>query len=264
MQSEAKNGLVLLGSTGEGLSLIESEKRTLVEFVCELRLDTKIIVGVSGINLRQSLEWIDFCKDLPIHGYLITTPVYTKPGIAGQTLWFEKLLEKAHVPAMLYNVPSRTGIKLYHETVSNLSKHNKFWAIKDSSGTINTVIEYKDAASHVELFCGDDNMMPAMASIGATGLVSVASNLWPYATYEYVKRCLNGDKSLQNTWWHACKALFTASNPIPVKVLLRDLGLIEYDTVRLPLSTNDLPSIAVLRKANQIILEWEMKNKDIN
>jgi 4-hydroxy-tetrahydrodipicolinate synthase len=262
IQSKTESGIVLLGSTGEGLSLAESEKRKLVEFVCGLGLNTKIIVGVPGINLYQSMEWIDFCKGMPIHGYLMTTPVYTRPGIIGQTLWFEKLLEKADIPSMLYNVPSRAGIKLYSETVRNLSKHNKFWAIKDSSGAIDTMIEYKEAASHIELFCGDDNMMPVMAAIGATGLVSVVSNLWPYATYEYVKKCLNGDKSLYNTWWYVCKALSTASNPIPVKVLLCDMGVIESDAVRLPLNRDDLPSIAVLRQANQMILDWEVKNHE--
>ncbi len=258
IQAEARNGIILLGSTGEGLSLTESEKRMLVEFVCGLGLNTRIIVCVPGVNLHQSLEWIEFCNSLPIYGYLMTTPVYTKPGIVGQTLWFEKLLKKSDFPSMLYNVPSRTGVKLYPETVRNLSEHNKFWAIKDSSGTISTMIEYKEAASHIELFCGDDIMMQVVTDVDVIGLVSVASNLWPYATYNYVKRCFNGDKSLQNTWWNVCKPLFTTSNPIPVKALLHDLGLIECGTVRLPLSRNDLPSISALRKANEMILDWDI------
>lgn len=94
MQAQAKNGVVLLGSTGESLLLSEYEKRTLVKFVYKLKLNTKIIIGVPGVNLYQTLEWLDFCKDMPISGYLITTPIYTKPGIMGQILWFEKLLKK--------------------------------------------------------------------------------------------------------------------------------------------------------------------------
>ncbi|MGL9732999.1 MAG: 4-hydroxy-tetrahydrodipicolinate synthase [Wolbachia sp.] len=270
MQAEARNGIVLLGSTGEGLSLTDSEKRTLVEFVCKLALNTPIMIGVSGVNLYQVLKWLDFCKDMPIHGYLMTTPIYTKPGIMGQTLWFEKLLEKAHVPAMLYNIPSRAGVNLHTKTVRNLSSHEKFFAIKDSSGTVDTLIEYKKVAPNIEVFCGDDNMISDMAAFGAIGLVSVASNIWPHVTHKYVKRCLlsfqnmtleskkktttqmTGDniKSSMDIWQQVCKELFIASNPIPIKALLHDIGLIEYKTVRLPLSTEDLPSIETLKQVN--------------
>ncbi|WP_068652011.1 4-hydroxy-tetrahydrodipicolinate synthase [Wolbachia endosymbiont of Trichogramma pretiosum] len=257
MQAQAKNGVVLLGSTGESLSLTDSEKCTLVEFVCELKLNTKIIIGVPGANLYQTLEWLDFCKDIPIHGYLMTTPIYAKPGIMGQTLWFEKLLEKAHVPAMLYNIPSRAGVSLHAETVRNLSSNEKFWAIKDSSGTVYSLIEYKKVAPNIKVFCGDDNMIPDMAAKGAAGLVSVAANVWPSVVHKYVKQCMSGKNPQADSWQQACKALFTASNPIPTKALLHDIGLIEHETVRLPLSTEDLPAVETLRQANKMILGWE-------
>lgn len=256
MQFEAGNSVVLLGSTGEVLSLTNAEKCALIEFVCKLKLNTKIIVGVPGVNLYQTLEWLDFCKSMPIHGYLMTTPIYTKPGIFGQTLWFEKLLEKAHVPCMLYNVPSRAGTSLYFETVRNLLSHEKFWAIKDSSGTVKTLVEYKAVAPNIQVFCGDDNMIFATAAIGAAGLVSVAANLWPKITRKYVKQCLSGAKLSQDIWLKACEALFTASNPIPVKALLHNIGIIEHRAVRPPLSTQDLPSIETLRQANEMILAW--------
>ncbi|MDN5248115.1 MAG: 4-hydroxy-tetrahydrodipicolinate synthase [Wolbachia endosymbiont of Tyrophagus putrescentiae] len=254
-QADSENGIVLLGSTGESLSLTNTEKRTLVEFVCQLKLNIKIIVGVPGVNLHEALEWLDFCKDMPIHGYLITTPIYTKPGIIGQTMWFEKLLEKAHVPAMLYNIPSRAGTSLYPETVRNLFNHEKFWAIKDSSGTVETLVEYKSIAPNIEVFCGDDNMIQATAAMGATGLVSVASNCWPHITRKYVQKCLQGEKLPIDSWWKACKSLFTASNPIPVKALLCDIGLIDHKTVRLPLSAEDLPSIEILKQAHDLLTD---------
>ncbi|MCV3769297.1 MAG: 4-hydroxy-tetrahydrodipicolinate synthase [Wolbachia pipientis] len=279
IQAEAGNGVVLLGSTGENLSLTDHERRTLVDFVCKLKLRSiKIIVGVPGVNLYQALEWLDFCQGMPICGYLMTTPIYTKPGIMGQTLWFEKLLEKAHVPVMLYNIPSRAGVNLYVETVCNLSSHERFWAIKDSSGNIDTLVNYKKVAPDIKVFCGDDNMILDMAACGAVGLVSVASNLWPYTVHKYVKRCLLSfqhyvlgswkktttqvvenrvKKNSLDIWQQACKALYIASNPIPTKVLLHDIGLIEHETVRLPLSIEDLPSIEILRQVNKMILKWE-------
>ncbi|WP_419214399.1 4-hydroxy-tetrahydrodipicolinate synthase [Wolbachia endosymbiont of Rhagoletis cingulata] len=257
IQAEARNGIILLGSTGESLSLTDYEKRTLVKFVCKLKLNTKVIIGVPGVNLYQTLEWLDFCKDMPIYGYLMTTPIYTKPGIMGQTLWFEKLLEKAHVPAMLYNIPSRAGINLHPETAHNLSDHKKFWAIKDSSGTVDTLTQYKKVAPNIEVFCGDDNMISDMAAEGASGLVSVVANVWPSVVHKYVKQCMSGKNPQADSWQQACKALFTASNPIPTKALLHDTGLIKHKTVRLPLSTEDLPSVEKLRQVNKMILGWK-------
>ncbi|WFW29799.1 MAG: 4-hydroxy-tetrahydrodipicolinate synthase [Wolbachia endosymbiont of Menacanthus eurysternus] len=261
MQARAGNGVVLLGSTGESLSLTDSERCMIVKFACDLKLNTKIMVCVPGVNLYQTFKLLNFCNDMPIHHYLITTPIYTKPGIIGQTLWFEKLLEKVHVPAMLYNVPSRAGVNLYPETVFNLYGHEKFWAIKDSSGTIASLIEYKEVAPNLKIFCGDDNIAFDMVVRGAVGLVSVASNILPSIARKYVKRCIflsqrmmikfekktiiqimkdDDIKSLMGIWQRVCKLLLIASNPVPVKMFLHNIGIIEYNTVRLPLSMRDM------------------------
>ncbi|MBV0899909.1 MAG: 4-hydroxy-tetrahydrodipicolinate synthase [Wolbachia endosymbiont of Fragariocoptes setiger] len=255
MQAEIGNGVILLGSTGESLSITKKEKCKLVKFVSELQLKLKIIIGVQGINLYQTLEWMNFCKDMLINGYLITTPIYTKPGVLGQTLWFEKILEKAHVPVMLYNIPSRTGVNLYYEVVYNLLNHENFWSIKDSSGSIQTLVEYKNIAPRIKVFCGDDNMIASASKMGASGLVSVASNVWPRITRKYVKKCLEGTEVLTDIWEKACQGLSVASNPIPIKTLLNKLGIITYKAVRLPLSNKDLSSAKVLERSNELMLK---------
>lgn len=257
LQAEAGNGIVLLGSTGEGLSLTDQEKQEILKFACQLNLNTQIIVGVPSHNLQAALDWLEFCNDLPIQGYLLTTPIYTKPGVMGQTCWFEKLLNKASHPGMLYNIPGRAGVPLHPEAVGNLQHHDNFVALKDSSGTVESVVGYKIAAPDVEVYCGDDYMMPAMASEGAVGLVSIASNAWPSATRRYVEYSLKGGKIKSKVWWQACKSLFTASNPIPIKALMKDAGLINHDTVRLPLSQGDLPSRQTLLAYHETIKNWE-------
>ena len=254
IQAESGNGIVLLGSTGEGLSFTDAERRQLVTFVCTLKIKAPVLVGVPSSNLYQALEWMEFCRDFPIDGYLMTTPIYTKPGVMGQTLWFETLMNKAHKPAMLYNIPSRAGISLHTETVQNLSQHERFAAIKDSSGTVDSLVAYKMVAPEIAVFCGDDYMMPSMAAEGAAGLVSIASNAWPVATRWYVVQALKSEYNTHSkVWWQASKAILAASNPIPIKALLHDLKLIEHDTVRLPLSIQDLPSRENLRQIHQLI-----------
>ncbi|MDJ1304762.1 MAG: 4-hydroxy-tetrahydrodipicolinate synthase [Candidatus Midichloria sp.] len=257
LQEAAGNGVILLGSTGEGLSLNDEERRQIIAFAFNLKLKIPLMSGVPSHNFIAALEWIEFCNQFPLAGYLMTTPIYTKPGIIGQTQWFEKLLQASNHQCMLYNIPSRAGIKLHVEAVRNLSTNKKFAAIKDSSGTVDSLVEYKMAAPNIAIYCGDDHLMPAMSAESEQGLISVASNVWPTATNKYVQLCLEGVRLDSKLWWQACKALSAASNPIPVKALLHHLGLISHATVRLPLSLNDLKSIDELALVNQLIINWE-------
>ena len=248
-------GIVLFASTGEGLSLSLEEKRVILHFVLKLGLNSSIMVGVPSHNLKEASNWLDVCRDFPVSAYIMTTPIYNKPGILGQTSWFEALLNKVDKPAMIYNIPSRAGIKLHSETVMNLAQHERFWAIKNS-GDLESLIEYQDAAPHIKIFCGDDYMMPAMAALKAVGLVSVAANAWPESTKRYAEKCLKGLKLSSNIWWEAGNSLFTASNPIPIKALMKDVGLIAHDSVRLPLSIEDLPSRKTLLALHETMLDW--------
>jgi 4-hydroxy-tetrahydrodipicolinate synthase len=256
MQDQAGNGILLLGSTGEGLLISEKEKLDAIQFACALKLNCPIMVNVPNIEISGSLAFIEACKSYPLTAFLMAVPVYTKPGMNGQTQWFEALLNASHIPTMLYNIPSRSGIHLHPECVKNLSTHPNLWAIKDSGGCVDSVVQYQFAAPKVEVYCGDDTMMPAMAAYGAKGLVSVASNIWPSLTRTYVQLCLQGLCPQSRTWFQACQSLFSASNPIPAKALMHWLGHIQQGAVRAPLSIEDLPDLDALIKADQRIQAW--------
>ncbi len=121
-QEEAGNGIVVLGSTGEGLALSLKEKKEIVNYTLKQSLQTPIMVGVGGFNLSETLNWLSWCEEQKnISSYLMPTPLYAKPGIKGQIAWFEALMNKVSKPCMLYNVPSRTGIKFNFEAASALS-----------------------------------------------------------------------------------------------------------------------------------------------
>ena len=259
-QDKSGNGILLFGSTGEGLSLSDSEKKEILNFTINLNLKSQIMVGFPSHNLISALEWLEFCNTKAIDGYLMTTTIYTKPGIFGQTNWFEALLNKSSHPAMLYNIPGRAAVKLYPEVVKNLQHHDKFLAIKDSSGVIESIVDYKISAPNIAVYCGDDYMMPSMAIEGSGGLISIASNSWPNSTRRYVETSLRGEKIKSKLFWQAHRALFTASNPIAIKALMKDIGMIEHDTVRLPLSMKDLPSRQTLLNYHQAILNWRSEN----
>lgn len=255
-QESAGNGILVLGSTGENLSLTNAERMKIIEYVCSLNLRVQIIAGSTSHNLFETLEWIRFCNDMPIDGCLLATPIYTKPGVYGQTTWFENLLNLTVHPAILYNIPGRSGVNLYPETIRNLKGHSKLQAIKDSSGSTNAIIEYKNEDPDLAIFCGDDYMFKDFSSEGSIGLISVASNPWPCEAREFVRRVLCNENVDSKLWWLASKSLFSASNPIPVKALMKHMGIIGSDSVRTPLSVCDMPSLEPILQHCDAMRQW--------
>jgi 4-hydroxy-tetrahydrodipicolinate synthase len=243
LQDNARNGVLILGSTGESLALSLEERMKIVRFVIELELKTQIMIGIPSINLEQSLEWVKFCESMSqksFDGYLLSSPLYTKPGIIGQTKWFETIMSESKRDFMLYNIPGRTGVKLFPEILTNLSHFKNLVALKDSGGDLNITKQYLNANKNVKIYCGDDEMTKDMMQVGATGLVSVASNIWPQQTKSIVKHCLSGLDFNHQTWIEICKTLFLSSNPIPAKALMFEKKMIKSKLTRPPLSQGDL------------------------
>jgi len=257
-QEEAGNALLILGSTGEALNLEPRERKEILDFVTGLGIRVPVMVGVGGTNLRETAAWIDYLNALPgLHAYLLVTPLYAKPGDHGQRQWFGTLLDRAARSAMLYNVPSRTGIALSHRAVQWLSGHPRLWAIKEASGSTEEFARYGRDAPSARLFSGDDALMPAFSALGAKGLVSVAANVWPEQTRKCVRQNLAGTFADHDLWDAACRALFSASNPIPVKALLARLGRIRHPVLRPPLSADDMTGMEALLAHHQKIAEWQ-------
>ncbi len=256
-QEAAGNGVMILGSTGESPLLGDDEKKEIVRVTCGLKLAVPVMVGTPNVNFRQAMDWMDFCRGCGADAYLAATPVYTKPGPEGQIDWFKNVFDAADAPIMLYNIPSRTGAVLSPAVLRALKEHRNFWGLKESSG-LEMYIEYNAAAPDVALYCGDDHLFAAAVGIGAAGLISVASNMWPEACHAYVDACLNGTYR-GSEWWRISKALFAASNPVPVKALMQQRGVIPSGTVRLPLSVKDLPSIDGLIAADEKVREWQAR-----
>lgn len=256
-QADAGNGILLLGSTGEGLALSLSEQRAIVKHVCELKLSAPIMVAVGGFNLQAQLDWVAECNQLPIDAYLLGTPIYAKPGPVGQTHWFTQLLDAAKAPCMLYNVPSRSGVEVSLLSMKTLQHHQNCWAMKEASGDLNKFLAYRAQCPELALFSGEDAMLPYLASAGAQGLVSVCSNAWPQATHRYVSLSLAGNtQGLFPLWQQAVDALFQVANPIPVKVLMYQQGIIANQTLRAPLTHLELAANNGLAEADNTINQW--------
>lgn len=258
-QEAAGNGVLTLGSTGEALNIDEDERREVLAFTLKQNLKVPIMVGVGGVNLRETKTWVEYLNTQPIHAVLLVTPLYAKPGDEGQYEWFKTLLDTSKHPAMLYNVPSRTGKPMSVKAVSRLKDHAKFWAIKEASGSTEEFKKYREAAPQARIYSGDDAMTPKFAPLGGVGLVSVASNVWPAQTNRYVRQCLDGTLKDEQLWADCANSLFAASNPIPAKVLLKKLGRIASSTLRAPLTDKELPDCSAQIEADLKINNWFTK-----
>lgn len=261
-QEKAGNGVLVLGSTGEGLALSDDERRTVIDFVSGLGLEVPVMAGVGGFNLEKQKEWVTYCNAKNIDSFLLVVPLYSKPGPKGQMEWFRTLLDCTDKPCMVYNIPSRTGAKIPPEVLMNLRGHPGFWAVKEASGSLHDFQEFREAVPDIPLFSGDDALLPFFAATGCKGLVSVSSNVWPEAVNLYTKKCLAGETETLFPLWHtAVKTLFSASNPIPAKRLLKEKGWISSDALRPPLTSAELRSSEELLQIDKKIETWYQQNR---
>jgi 4-hydroxy-tetrahydrodipicolinate synthase len=258
---QAGNGILLLGSTGEGLALTTDEQFSIVEFICNLQetlsIKSPLMVAVGGYNLPEQISWINRCNELNIHSYLLGTPLYAKPGEAGQTQWFKALLDAAKFPCMLYNVPSRSGVEIPVATVQSLQDHPNCWAMKEASGDLNKFLNYSQYCPNIDMFTGEDAMVPYLVPAGVKGLVSVSGNVWPEATKTYVELSLLGQtKTMFPVWNNAVDELFSVANPIAVKALMHEKKTISTPTLRAPLTHIELADNSKLLAIDEQINQW--------
>lgn len=256
LQEEAGNGILLLGSTGEGLAISQDEKQRLIEYVTSKSVKSPIMVGVGGHQLEEQIRWIQFCQKFPVDAFLLVTPYYARPGYCGQMKWFTQLLDTSTKPCMLYNIPKRAGCSLNHKAVKDLNSHDNFWAIKEASGSLQEFQKYQGAAKGKQLYCGNDNMIWDLK--GAAGLVGVMSNIWPKATRYFVSDCLKQNASEVTQEGLRASEAANIMNPLAAKSALFKKGLINCPNAKPPLCIQDFQESTRLDEADHKMSRWEL------
>ena len=174
-------------------------------------------------------------------GILLVTPYYNKGTQNGLIKHYTTITEEAKVPAILYNVPSRTGCSLAASTVAYLAKNAEYvTAIKEASGDISHVADIMYACDGaIDLYSGNDDQIVPLMSLGGKGVISVLSNVAPQAAHDICQLYLDGkvkeSLELQLKALPLIHALFSEVNPIPVKKAVELMGLCG-GTVRAPLT----------------------------
>lgn len=248
------SGVVVSGTTGESPTITNEEFERLVTIAKEALFETKmpLIVGTGTNSTTESVKKSKRAKELGADALLVVTPYYNKPSQEGLFNHFSAIATAvAPLPIILYDVPGRTGIRFETETVKRLAlAHKNVIGIKDATGDLSRISIFKTEISKDFLvLSGDDPLFLASLSVGADGIISVASNLIPREMMQLLKE---RSVELNNRLLPFFNGIFIESNPTPIKMALAKRGVIASNTVRGPLTKlkveNEVKLLDIMKK----------------
>lgn len=233
--------ILLCGTTGESPTLTWDEEYQLFQVVKNVvKGRAKIIAGTGSNSTREAIDATRKASALGLDGTLQVTPYYNKPPQAGLYEHFRAIAESApELPMILYNIPSRTACKLELETIVRLAEIPNIIGIKEASGDLDLASQIRwHTPPEFLIYSGDDSLTLPIMSVGGYGVISVASHLVGAKIQAMMQNFVLGNNqqalSLHLELFPLFKALFTMTNPIPVKAALHMLGL-DTGVVRPPL-----------------------------
>ena len=236
------DGIVAVGTTGESPTLTPREHIDVIAKVHEFAKGRiPILAGTGSNSTAETVDMTRECDELGLEGFLIVAPYYNKPTQEGVFLHFSEVAKITEKPIVLYSIPGRCGIAIENSTAVRLREaYPNFVAIKEAGGKVEKVADmYAMANGKMNILSGDDGLTLDFMKAGATGVVSVASNLIPEAMVKMVAAAKDGQWELAqsiNEKLHALfKNLFIEPNPAPAKFALAKAGFIANSKVRLPL-----------------------------
>lgn len=245
------DGLVIAGSTGEGPSLKENEWIQAIQIASEYSSHIHIMVSIGSSSTWMTSEKAQLAVSLGAESLLVSSPAYNKPTQLGLLEHFQEVARQVpHTPLMVYNIPGRTGVNITAETMQKIWEIENITALKESSGNWAQFLQMQSRLPEGKsIFSGDDPLNLAFFLHGASGSVSVLSNLLPESLVSL------WSKAESQQWQEARKeffdllnlteALFLEPNPIPVKWALGQV--LGYDlSPRAPLSRLSPPNEKIL------------------
>lgn len=249
------DSIVICGTTGESATLSEEEHLEAIRFTIE-RVNHRIpVVAGTGSNCTQTaIQMSKEAEEAGADGVLLVTPYYNKATQNGLIAHYTAIANEIKIPAILYNVPSRTGCNLAPATVVSLAKNVKnIVGIKAASGDLSQIAKMMSMADGcIDLYSGNDDQVLPILSLGGVGVISVLSNVAPRQTHDMVAKFLEGDvkgaAKIQLDAIPLINALFCEVNPIPVKTALNLMGM-QVGPTRMPLCEMEPENEARLAKA---------------
>lgn len=228
------NAVLVNGSTAEPELLTAQEQFEQIKFVINyVNEKIPVLVGCGEPSTINTLYKCEMANELGADALLVVTPFYNKTSQEGVYEHYKFLSDNLRAPIIIYNVPSRTGFNMLPKTVEKISKLDNIIGLKEASGNIIQAMElYPYLNDKFSLYCGDDALTIAMKAVGASGVISVASNIYPRLV---ARAYYYADPSLNYALKTASDILFCETNPIPLKYMMQKTGLTEEYFLRLPL-----------------------------
>ena len=257
LEFQYENGtsaIVVCGTTGENATHTPNEHDELVRVtVRTVNGRMKVIAGIGSNNTANALRAAEDAKYSGADAVLMVTPYYNKTTQKGLIEHFSYVADRVDIPMILYNVPSRTGIGISADTCKALSQHPNINGIKEASGDIALAAKIRSlCGDDLYIWSGNDDCTIPLMSLGALGVISVASNIVPGAVAKLCALCLEGSYAeateLYAKYASLFSALFIETNPIPVKAALKMMGM-DSGILRLPLTEISQKSFETLLKA---------------
>lgn len=235
------DGIVPVGTTGESPTLTHEEHARVIQLAVEAARGRCLVIAGTGSNsTAEAIELTCEAARIGADAALLVAPYYNKPSQEGLYRHYRAIAEASPLPLVLYSIPGRCGIEIGIETVARLAADcPTVVAIKEAGGSVERVSQLRAALpDSFEILSGDDSLTLPFMSVGAVGVISVASNLLPAEVSAMVRAWLDGHTAgaaaRHARHYQLFKDLFIEPNPVPVKYALSLEGLILPD-VRLPL-----------------------------
>lgn len=254
------DAIVVAGTTGESPTLTFDEEYEML--YCTKSVTSgqcKVIMGAGSNSTDTAVSSAKKAQELGADAILSVVPYYNKPSQKGLIEHFGTIAKSVDIPIILYNIPSRTGIDMAPETIAFLAKeYSNIVAVKQSNANLDLVSEIKMLApDDFTIYCGDDSLTLPMLSLGAHGVVSVASHVVGNEIKSMIHNFKSGQvipaQNMHKILYPLFKKLFFAPNPTPIKALLSKLGIVE-NYVRRPLVEVEMAQgIELLDTLNDVV-----------
>jgi len=235
------DGLVVGGSTGEGVTLDARERSAVFSAVKEaVSGRASVVANVGTSDTRSTVQAAKEAHAAGADALLVVVPPYNKPTQSGMIAHFGAVADATPLPLVVYNIPSRTGTNMLPETLLELARRHKNVAgVKESSGDLRQIATIvRDRGPEFKVWCGDDHLFLPSLAVGADGVVGVASHLCSREFREIFDAYRSGNvtqaASINNALLELYEALFAITNPIGVKWAMTQLGF-NVGRCRLPL-----------------------------
>lgn len=252
--AQGSDGIVIVGTTGESPTVDFDEHCLLIKTaVSQVNGRVPVIAGTGANSTSEAITLTKKAKELGADGCLLVAPYYNKPTQEGLYQHFKAIADAVDIPQILYNVPGRTGCDISNDTVIRLAEHKNIVGIKDATGGIERGTDLLlRAPKDFMVFSGDDATGMALMLLGAKGVISVTANVVPKLMHDMCVAAIAGHvieaREINAKVFALHQKLFVEANPIPVKWVLAQMGLIKTG-IRLPMVGLSAQYHDVLRNA---------------